>query len=135
MSSDLDSLYHVIENTNNIIMSLAELKKDNVINADNALKITNFISQAQTSWTLDKVKRTTEDAKIHSFIDDIKNITIGPITDNVVELESNIQEADKVTCSECGADMHRIKGLLLASYPPQYKYVCSECNHVSYRTV
>ena len=151
MSSDLNGLYHVIKNTNNVIMSSAELKKDKVISADDGLKIARFVSQAQVAWALDEIKRTAEDAKVHTLVNEIKNITIGPITDDVVELKANAQETDNVsfhefyanmnhgegiiTCRECGANMDKVEGILLASYPPQHEYVCPECGHISYRTV
>lgn len=45
----------------------------------------------------------------------------------VYSLELNNREETNIECPQCGKRLYRRTDVVLASYPPQYRYECDNC--------
>lgn len=43
------------------------------------------------------------------------------------DYEHNQYEPTNIECPECGEKIYRFVGIVLATYPPQYRYECKKC--------
>jgi len=49
----------------------------------------------------------------------------------MLEIETPVKTAIvNAYCDKCGGEMVRADNMTLCTFPPQYKYKCTDCDHV-----
>lgn len=93
-------------------------------NKINAEKLTNIVGVNGTITTITTANLPTADLPTAEEYRESINVTFG--------FPSEWSEP-KYQCPKCGGGMCRNEMLVLASYPPKYKYKCNKCGHVEYQ--
>ena len=48
-----------------------------------------------------------------------------------MDFDLNVKSTPKFRCPDCGGIVRRCEGFCLATYPPQHRYECDDCDYTT----